>query len=727
MGLVKKDLIRIKIPDREAHNSRLFVDLCENIHIHYRELRIVFSLNEYFEFAEALSRSTEDVRSYLAQNPDYEEGRYPTTVMVAGGAEQQLKLLENSPKPNRSTYFPNDLAIELQDELVIDEIHVHWRDYRMALNREHFKIIADAFHEARLALNAYERENTYVRSPHRDRLIEDFAKERAKYHSHKAGIMGEALFPVADIKTRYDDGEQTFEPETEAIDLLVDHFRKERRLCPIVLSTEPNGDHHVIDGNHRLVAAKRAGMENISSIVTDLTFEQSALFRRAEALLKQFDRSTGHRYNTSNFNQHFIAYRMSQYYRDHFYRLLAPSDTTDCQAHQISAKQTKEGVLPVCTELLERVPDQPEWLLLSAKVCTLLGRPREAYGAVDRLLNIDRHNVGAWQQLIELLPQADDELAYWIGLKSCWLMRPDVMTAAVHTLIRTGAPPNRIIEILSEPNWKELETRGELWQRLEALCDGKELLTIAGHLCPLGRGVAAETLLRLAIAKEPQTQVFRLKLVNLLLQQARAAEAEPIVTELVRLDPEAPEARLALAKVQFQLRHVKNAVATIKALLSKEPNHARAWFEYGKIAQYSFELPVGTADTAFERCAALAGGDAELLAMVAQYFLSQHRFTEAVRHYENLIAADPNALANPVTCRQYATSLRECKRTADATEVSRTALQRCQVMAASLSGEGHELVRREEAQILAEAGQLPEAERVLADHSSPRRPDKWLL
>jgi len=74
MGRAKKELARINLPDREAHNSRMFVDLCENIHIHYREFQIVFSLDEYFEFTDLVARSTEDVRSYLAQNPDYLEG-----------------------------------------------------------------------------------------------------------------------------------------------------------------------------------------------------------------------------------------------------------------------------------------------------------------------------------------------------------------------------------------------------------------------------------------------------------------------------------------------------------------------------------------------------------------------------------------------------------------------------------------------------------------------------
>ena len=43
MGSIKKLLASADLPDRELHHSRMFVDLAENIHIHYREYRLIFS------------------------------------------------------------------------------------------------------------------------------------------------------------------------------------------------------------------------------------------------------------------------------------------------------------------------------------------------------------------------------------------------------------------------------------------------------------------------------------------------------------------------------------------------------------------------------------------------------------------------------------------------------------------------------------------------------------
>lgn len=326
MGEVLQDLARIKIPDRENHNSRMFVDLCENIHIHYREFRIVFSLDEYFEFVNILNESTKDVMNYLAQNPDYEEKKFPTTLMIAGGKERQKKLLENSPHPNESCYFANDFAIELQAESVTDEIHVHWRDYRFALPREHFKLIADAFTNANRQLEAFEQNNDYKRKAHRDRAMDDFVKERQKYSDYKTKTLDEKEISINEIKTRFDNIETEFNPDPKAISVLESHYRAgSKRIFPILLSTEKNGSHVIIDGQHRFFAAKKAGLRTINSIIADITFEESKLFRRAEGALKEFDRQTGGRYNTVAFNRRFFAYRMGKHYRDHFTKSFNPS------------------------------------------------------------------------------------------------------------------------------------------------------------------------------------------------------------------------------------------------------------------------------------------------------------------------------------------------------------------------------------------------------------------
>ena len=97
MGAIKKILANRKLPQRELHNSRLFVDLSENVHIHMRELRSVFSVAEFFEYANIISRSARDLKRFLRWHPDYAEQKVFDNVVVALGAEQQTTPLRDSP------------------------------------------------------------------------------------------------------------------------------------------------------------------------------------------------------------------------------------------------------------------------------------------------------------------------------------------------------------------------------------------------------------------------------------------------------------------------------------------------------------------------------------------------------------------------------------------------------------------------------------------------------
>ena len=321
MGSVKHVLASTTLPDRELHNGRMFVDLCENIHIHYRELRIVFGLDEYFEFADILADSTLDVRNYLAQNPDYREGVYPTTLMIAGGPPRQRKLLQNSPEPHQSKYFPNDFAIELQDEHVIDEVHVHWRDYRFALNREHFRQIADQFEAARDELDRFEAEHAYERESHPDRLLPDVDSASQPGPGEPARpFAGVRRIPLEEIDSPHFQDLAAFDPDERLIRAISEDMQDPEDVFPILLSTEEDGSHLIVDGHHRVAAVRRAGGAALPAVVLDLPFSATARLREAELALKAFDRETGHRFGASAFAKELLAFRLGRHYRNAFYQ-----------------------------------------------------------------------------------------------------------------------------------------------------------------------------------------------------------------------------------------------------------------------------------------------------------------------------------------------------------------------------------------------------------------------
>jgi tetratricopeptide (TPR) repeat protein len=222
----------------------------------------------------------------------------------------------------------------------------------------------------------------------------------------------------------------------------------------------------------------------------------------------------------------------------------------------------------------------------------------------------------------------------------------------------------------------------------------------------------AEDLLRQAIVAEPHLAAPRLAIAEFLLASRRYVEAEAAATAAVQCCPSNPELRLALARIQFQLRRFEDAARTIDALLAITPAHAWAWFEYGKILRNSFHR-LGQVDRAFERAGDLAGNDGALLAGVAQQFLYDLDYRKAAKFYELLLNAVPSMRENFVICRHYAMSLREMGRTDEAGDLVVAALEGCRKAASRAVGEGLELLKLEEAVLLREAGRSEESDQAL--------------
>ena len=171
MGDIKKILSQKELPDRELHNSRLFVDLSENVHIHFREIRLMFGVEEFFEFTDIIKESAGEVKKYLKKHPDYKEQEVFDGLLVAGGVKRQTSPLQKSPKPHESKYFPNRLQIELQEEKVIDSVHIHYRDYRLVMNIETFRELANSLKEALDNLEGFLKETPYNQEEHAFRKV----------------------------------------------------------------------------------------------------------------------------------------------------------------------------------------------------------------------------------------------------------------------------------------------------------------------------------------------------------------------------------------------------------------------------------------------------------------------------------------------------------------------------------------------------------------------------
>jgi tetratricopeptide (TPR) repeat protein len=380
-----------------------------------------------------------------------------------------------------------------------------------------------------------------------------------------------------------------------------------------------------------------------------------------------------------------------------------------------------------CAALLAITPPRAELALMTARICLKLRRPRRAYDALAAVDAIDVRQIADPDRTAEQITN----IAAVLCARRLRAEAKDVLRSAVALAPRAAAPRSALILLLEE----DLRAAGgnislEQWAELEnllrksviesprlaaprlalAACLGQEARYREAQTAPV-RAVAprlreeAENLLREAVAEEPCGAAPHLALAEFLLENLRYAEAETVAAVAVQRCPTSVELRLVLARIQFQLLRLESAAKTIEALLAIAPENGWAWFEYGKILWNSFDR----ADSAFERAGDLSGNDGALLAGVAQRFLYDLDYEKAARYYERLLNLHPNMWDNFVICRYYATCLKETARTQEAVDIISAALKSCRLAAKRAQGEGLELIKREEALLLSQAGRLDES------------------
>ena len=131
MGDIAKNLGASLLNKRSIEAKNIWADLCEDIHLHYRNLRIDFSEREWAEFVCAI-RSLYKATEMAAAKYRYEEGDNDFLV----------NLTYNKELNRDSDYYPNRTLLEEQKD---GSVHFHYRDIRLHWDREEFNAIADMF------------------------------------------------------------------------------------------------------------------------------------------------------------------------------------------------------------------------------------------------------------------------------------------------------------------------------------------------------------------------------------------------------------------------------------------------------------------------------------------------------------------------------------------------------------------------------------------------------
>ena len=124
-----------ELPKREVTAQTIWTDLCENVHLHYRNIRLDFSEVEWAHFRAAINMLGLAVEECAIKN-NFREGN-PNFLI------QQVYQV---PLSASSEYYPDRVSIEKNLD---NTVHLHYRDVRLHLSSGEFELMAQAFEEAR--------------------------------------------------------------------------------------------------------------------------------------------------------------------------------------------------------------------------------------------------------------------------------------------------------------------------------------------------------------------------------------------------------------------------------------------------------------------------------------------------------------------------------------------------------------------------------------------------
>lgn len=153
MGQTIRNLSTKEISDKAIFNNRMVVEIAEKVHVHYRNLRILLSEQDWISFAQGVRDGFD--RWVKRGSPTPKEGQHIELCRKSVGINPQDKdsIRINL---NRNLYTANEGRIfsEGADFKDPDYIHLKIRDLRIELSNDEFKALAQAVIEAKEKLDA---------------------------------------------------------------------------------------------------------------------------------------------------------------------------------------------------------------------------------------------------------------------------------------------------------------------------------------------------------------------------------------------------------------------------------------------------------------------------------------------------------------------------------------------------------------------------------------------
>jgi len=133
MGVIKKILFRGNILGKPRHRN-MFLDMEENIHIHYRDLRIELSRGEFEDIAGIFAKQSAELLKIMEEKK-YQDGKLPNA------NQDDVRIWTESRLKHDLKYHPQRFSLEECG----DGYHFHYRNYKLLIDEAEFQQIQRLF------------------------------------------------------------------------------------------------------------------------------------------------------------------------------------------------------------------------------------------------------------------------------------------------------------------------------------------------------------------------------------------------------------------------------------------------------------------------------------------------------------------------------------------------------------------------------------------------------
>lgn len=133
MGVIKKMLYRSNLLGKQRH-QHFFLDMEENIHIHYRDLRIELSRGEFEDICDAFRKQSQELQTIINEK-NYQDGKLPNA------NQDDVRIWTESLLKHDVKYHQQRFSLEECS----DGFHFHCRNYKLLFNEAEFRQIAKLF------------------------------------------------------------------------------------------------------------------------------------------------------------------------------------------------------------------------------------------------------------------------------------------------------------------------------------------------------------------------------------------------------------------------------------------------------------------------------------------------------------------------------------------------------------------------------------------------------